>query len=109
MDSFPEYLDIFVPCVGGRYVIGALPYQIQKEQKKKAINQALADYLAMHILSVCVRYKQDFWGSIINGEESGVLGLINLYITVITRRFPNIILDNLTGEAFEYGSPGRLT
>jgi len=66
------------------------------------------DYIAMFILSICVRYKQDFWGSITTGDKTGVLGLIKLYINAVKRRYPNFFLNYITGENYEYGSPGYL-
>ena len=62
----------------------------------------------MYVLSDCVRYQQELWGSIVEGRQSGILGIIDLLISVSKRRFPNFILDRLYGETFEYGSPGRL-
>jgi hypothetical protein len=62
----------------------------------------------MYILSDCVRYQQDLWGSIVQGKTTGALGLVDLFIAVSKRRYPNLILDQLFGERFEYGSPGRL-
>ena len=108
LSDYPNYIDLFEPFVGGRYVVGCLEYKVNNTNKKQVINQALADYIAMFILSMCVRYKQDFWGSVVNGEKSGILGLIELYISVIKRRYPNIILDLLVGEKFRYGGPAYL-
>ena len=62
----------------------------------------------MYILSMCVRYKQDFWGEIIQGEKNGIIGLIELYLSVVKRRFPNSILNLLFGYEFSYGSPSSL-
>ena len=108
LSDYPNYIDRFQPVVGGDYVVGYLEYDVNNTNKKHVINQALADYIAMYILSLCVRYKQDFWGSVVNGEKTGILGLIELYISVIKRRYPNIILDLLVGEKFRYGSPAYL-
>jgi len=72
------------------------------------VDPSVVDYIAFYILSSCVRYKQDLWGTVIQGQESGVLGLIELYLSIATRRFPNIILNNLFGEKFSYGTPGYL-
>lgn len=103
----PDYFSLFNPLVGGQYVVSGLNYKCNDESKNKVISQVSLDYLAMFILSICVRYKQDFWGLIINGEKSGILGLVELYISVVKRRYPNFILNLLVGENFDYGSPAR--
>lgn len=108
MTGFPDYMSIYEAIVGGKYIVGGVQYQYNENNKKISLNQASTDYIGMFILSNCVRYKPDFWGSIIEGNNSGVLGLIELYINVIKRRYPNIILDNLFGEQFRYGTPSYL-
>lgn len=108
LSSCPDYLSIYEPFVGGKYAIGGLEYQINGQCKKRKISQMSIDYIAMFILSICVRYKQDFWGSITTGDKTGVLGLIKLYINVVKRRYPNFFLNYITGENYEYGSPGYL-
>ncbi len=107
LTNFPEYMGLYYPAVGGRYVIGGLKYRIGNTQFSEYLPPALVDYIAIFILSECVRYKQDLWGEVIEGKKSGAIGLIQLYISVIKRRFPNLILNELFGEAFEYGSPSR--
>lgn len=103
----PEYYSLFNPLIGGQYAISGLPYEIEACNKKQVISQVAADYLAMFILSICVRYKQDFWGDVIIGKKNGSLGLVELYINIVKRRYPNFILNLLVGENFEYGSPAR--
>lgn len=105
---FPEYVGIYHSLVGSRYIVGGIKYELDSSILKRYTNPAIIDYIAVFILSTCVRYKQDFWGSIVSGEKSGVLGLIELYISTVKRRFPNIILDMLFREEFRYGSPGYL-
>jgi hypothetical protein len=103
-DLIKEYL----PVVGGKYVVGGLLYACQGSPSSRYLTPPLADYIAMYILSDCVRYQQDLWGSIVQGKTTGALGLVDLFIAVSKRRYPNLILDQLFGERFEYGSPGRL-
>jgi hypothetical protein len=107
LKAFPDYLGIYCAVVGGRYIVGGLPYKVGNSQYKRYVDPLITDYVALYILSSCVRYKQDFWGSVLQGEKSGVLGLIELYLSVVRRRFPNLILDELFGQEFEYGVPGR--
>lgn len=106
--KFPDYLGLYYPPVGGRYIVGALKCRVGPVSLDRYVSPPIADYIALYILGMCVRYKQEFWGSIIQGEKSGVLGLIELYLSVVKRRFPNSVLDCLFGYEFSYGSPGRL-
>jgi hypothetical protein len=106
--KFPEYFGLYYPPVGGKYIVGGLKYRIGSDFFSRYVDQVVADYFGFYILSMCVRYQQDFWGKIIQGEKSGVIGLVELYISVVKRRFPNYVLDSLFGQKFEYGTPARL-
>lgn len=107
--SIPDYFGIYEPIAGGQYIIGGLNYEEDKNQKSKYISLELCDYINMFILSDCVRYKQEFWGKIVQGEIDGVLGLVNLSISVARIRFPNFILRELLNEKVAYGQAGRWT
>ena len=73
------------------------------------LHPCIADYLGMFILSNTVRYKQEFWGKLINGETAGTVGLVNLFLENVKLRFPIFILENLFGERFEYGAAARIS
>jgi hypothetical protein len=107
ISKFPEYCGLYYPPVGGKYIVGGLRYRTNSNYFSRYIDQMVADYFGFFMLSMCVRYKQDFWGEIIQGEKSGVIGLVNLYLSTVKRRFPNAILDRIFGERFEYGTPAR--
>jgi YaaC-like Protein len=104
----PEYFRAYAPVVGGRYIVGSLPFILDGARDTCYLSPPVSDYISMYILSDCVRYQQELWGSVVQGKKTGVLGMIDLLIAVSKRRFPNLILDQLYGETFEYGSPGRL-
>jgi hypothetical protein len=104
----PGYFKRYVGVVGGKYLVGTPPIFSDGTPMKLWISPPLSDYITMFILSDCVRYKQDFWGEVVQGRETGILGLIDLLIAVSRRRFTNLILDHLFGEHFDYGAPGRL-
>jgi len=108
LKDFPDYLGLYNSVVGGRYIVGGLRYRLGSKNYVRYVNPSVVDYIAFYILSNCVRYKQDLWGTAIQGQESGVLGLIELYLSIATRRFPNTILNNLFGEKFNYGTPSYL-
>lgn len=96
------------PEVGGRYIVGGLVYTCNGNVSRRYVSPPLADYILMYIMSDCVRYQQQLWGGIVEGKTTGALGLVDLFISVAKRRYPNIILNSLYGESFSYGSPGRL-
>ena len=90
------------PAEGGEYLVGALPYYVDGNLERRYLYPPLSDYIGMFVLSDCVRYRQDLWRGVVQGRETGVLGLIELFIDVSRRRFPNLILDQLFKEPFEY-------
>ena len=93
---------LYNPVAGGEYLVGALPYSLNGNSGQRYLYPPLSDYIGMFILSDCVRYKQDLWRAVVQGRETGVLGLIELFIDISRRRFPNLILDQLFKEPFEY-------
>lgn len=105
--SFPHNIGIFSPIPGGRYLIGGINYEENGNIISRYIAPELCDYVNMFILSNCVRYKQEFWGKIVQGETEGSLGLINLCISTARMRFPNFILSRLLNEEMEYGTASR--
>lgn len=105
----PTYFRRYAAPIGGRYLVGALPVLLDGLPSKHYVSPPVSDYIAMFILADCVRYKQDLWGEVVQGRETGILGLIELLIAVSRRRFPSMVLDSLFGEHFDYGSPGRIS
>jgi hypothetical protein len=101
MEQHPDYFRYYAAAVGGRYLVGALPMLSNAIPKGLYLSPPLSDYISMFILSDCVRYKQDLWGEVVQGRETGILGLVDLLIAVSKRRFPNLILDYLFGEHFD--------
>lgn len=108
LKAFPDYMGIYYPPVGGRYVIRGLKFKQDTVFSARYVDPVVVDYVAMYILSMCVRYKQELWGEVIEGEKSGIASLIELYTSVSKRRFPNAILNHLFGCSFQYGSPAHL-
>jgi hypothetical protein len=55
----------------------------------------------MYILSDCVRYQQELWGNVVQGRETGILGVIELAIAIAKhylgckQRFRNAVNDNI--------------
>ena len=104
----PEYMQIYYPIPGGRYLVSGVYIEKNGQPQKLCIPQELCDYIAMFILGDIVRYKQEFWGQVITGEKDGSISLINLFVSIAKNRFPNFILNQIFNEEFTYGSAGRL-
>jgi hypothetical protein len=108
LTSSPSKLDFFTPYVGGRYIVRGLEHEVNGFLHFQNCHPAAVDFIGLFTLSMCVRYKQLLWRSVVEGEESGTLGIILPYIQTVKRRYPNYILDHLTGEKHDYGAPGRM-
>jgi hypothetical protein len=106
--SWPEYMGKYESPLGGRYLIGCLPTELEGRRGQSYVSPPVAEYMLVFLLSDCVRYRQEFWGRVVSGEQTGILGLINLVLSQTIRQFPNLILDQLFGELFTYGSPAYL-
>ncbi|MDH3359645.1 MAG: hypothetical protein OEL55_02135, partial [Desulfobulbaceae bacterium] len=108
LENLPEYMGIYLPTPGGKFLVSGLEYINDGEFHRKYICPEICDYIGMFILGDIVRYKQEFWGQTVNGEKDGSIALINLFVSIARNRFPNFILDNLFAEKFSYGSAARL-
>ena len=106
--AFPSELGFHIPYVGGRYIVRGVEFEFNGTQHVNNCHPAAIDFVGLYILSMCVRYKQVLWRSLVEGDESGILGIVFPYFQTVKRRYPNLILDHLTGEQHEYGAPGRM-
>ena len=106
--AMPPYMGVYHSPVGGRYIIGGLPSRLGGVTEKRYVFPACAEYMLIFLLSDCVRYRQEFWSRIISGEQTGVLGIVDMAVAHTVRHFPNFILDRLFGQKFTYGTPAYL-
>lgn len=108
LNIFPEYMGIYYPIPGGRFLVSGLEYTHDNNFNRKYICPEICDYIGMFILGDIVRYKQEFWGQTISGEREGAIALVNLFVSIARNRFPNFILNKIFHEPFSYGSAGRM-
>jgi hypothetical protein len=94
--------------VGGRYVVGALDWEIDGNVKNILLSQSVIDYVAVYILSNCARYKQEYWQDLISGKEKGIIGILQIFIDRVKMRFPLTIMEAIWNEDFYFGSPAYL-
>jgi hypothetical protein len=89
------------------YLVAGTEYEHNEKMFNKFISPAINDYAGMFILSNCVRYKQDLWGKIVDGEAGGSLGVINMFISTAKIRFSTFVLSELLNEKIEFGTTAR--
>ena len=51
------------------------------------------------------RYHPKIWADAIKGQESGDIYVIQNFLEVTARKFPNLILDELRNRQFFFGTP----
>jgi len=62
-------------------------------------------YMIMFVLGMLCRYETERWGEMILTFSSHDTFLINEFLNVSMRKFPNLILDELTGEQTIFYTP----
>ena len=108
IDPFQRHFGYYWVKSGGQFFIGGVTFNSSQGKDSCYLSPEVSDYVVMFMLSTCVRYKQEFWGDILEGRKSGSVALLQRFISVSRRRFPNFILDKLFGEKFDYGIAGRM-
>ncbi|WP_367757541.1 YaaC family protein [Ammoniphilus sp. 3BR4] len=64
------------------------------------IPEMLSHYMLMYILGMLCRYETELWGEIIFSFTSGEMFIINEFLNISQRKFPNMILNLLFNERF---------
>lgn len=108
LDPFDRHFGCYWVKSGGRFFVGGVNVNTPQGKDNWYLSPEVSDYAVMFILSTCVRYKQEFWGDILEGRKSGTVALLQRFVSVSRRRFPNFILDKIFGEEFDYGVAGRM-
>lgn len=103
----PESFRICESIQSREFLVAAARCEYDDNISKIFISPQLADYIRMFILSNCVRYKPDLWGKIVQGENEGSIGIVNLFISNARIAFPTFILSQLVNEKTEYGVSAR--
>ena len=104
-----DFLYAYKSVFGGRYFVLNTTCDNEKGETKVLLNQLLTDYIILFILSNLVRYHQDKWNQVLNGGYNSIVSVLKIYIEIVKRRFPNMILNELFHEDFIYGSPSYLS
>lgn len=112
-DLFDEFLGIRYP-----YLLKNTPFEyplqkslngeiyftlpIEFEKKAYAIPGACAHFIVMHCMGMLVRYEPAKWLQIVSGKLSSEINLLNRFIEVSERKFPNMILNGLLGKELQF-------
>jgi hypothetical protein len=62
-------------------------------------------FLIMFMLGMTARYHPKIWADAIKGQESGDIYIIQNFLDVTARKFPNLILNELRNRQFFFGTP----
>jgi hypothetical protein len=62
-------------------------------------------FLIMYLLGMTARYHPKVWSDSIKGQETGDIYVIQNFIDITTRKFPNLILNELRNRQFFFGTP----
>lgn len=84
--------------VGERY----LPIPYSKRKGNIFLPQFLMMYLGLFILGTLSRYHPVIWDSFIRNDTSGKKNLINNFLLITERYFPNLILNTILGERVQF-------
>lgn len=66
-------------------------------------------FAGLFILSQVVRYKPSLWQSVLRGDKSGVVTLVEQFCGYAQRRLPHDALTLIWNEEFTFGSPAYLS
>jgi hypothetical protein len=105
---FTDRFGYYQVLSGGYFLVDGLRFMSDGVDFRKYLRPEICDYIGMFILSTCVRYKQEFWSELLEGRKSGSAALVQRFVHVSRRRYPNFILDSMFGEHFDYGIAGRM-
>lgn len=67
-----------------------------------AVPEASAHFIVMYCLGMLVRYEPEKWLQIVSGKLSSEINLINRFVEISKRKFPNIILNGLLGKEVQF-------
>lgn len=82
---------------------------VEKNGRFLILPEMSAHYLIMFLLGMLSRYQPQEWGRTIKGEVSGEIYLVQKFLEVTKRKFPNLILNNLHNRDFVFLGPALKT
>jgi len=78
-------------------------YYLRKiTDNKDILPDILIDYMLMYNLGMLCRYETELWGEIVFSFTSEDMYIINEFVTLTMRKFPNLIINELFNEFFVF-------
>ena len=83
-------------------------HQVSIREMNLRIPALTSHFLAMFYLGSLARYRPKDWGEITRGDSSREIYVIRKFLYASARRFPNVLLNELTGKSYLFYTPARL-
>ena len=99
----PQAEDPVIRAVSGEEYL-VLP--LKRDESNVSVPELSAHFLIMYLLGMLSRYQPEEWGEIIKGEETGEIYIVRKFLETTTRKFPNLVLNELRNRNFVFLSPG---
>jgi hypothetical protein len=100
--NHPDYLHVFDCPNGFSNPLFPQDYKgshyLYMEENKSLLPEVIVHYLLMYNLGMLCRYETELWGEIIFSFSSSDMFMVNEFINVAMRKFPNLILNMLFDE-----------
>jgi hypothetical protein len=78
---------------------------LRKNMQIVDVPEMSSHFLIMFLLGMLSRYDPKEWGRVIKAEESGEIYVVQKFLEVTKRKFPNLILNELQNRDFVFISP----
>jgi hypothetical protein len=78
---------------------------LRRDNKNLILPEMSVHFLIMYLLGMISRYHLTEWGETAEGEKSGEIYIIEKFLEITTRKFPNLILNKLWNQDFVFVSP----
>lgn len=84
---------------------GYLVLPLKRHNKSVFLPEMSVHFMAMYLLGMLSRYFLKEWGKTIKGEKSGEIYIVQKFLEITTRKFPNLILNKLWNRDFVFVGP----
>ena len=108
----PEYTNQYIilhrkiksPEIGTYSLFGQKHLQMahSKKGQKSTPNQVIIMFMSMFSLGFLSRYHPEFWNSFVRSDETGELLLVEKFIAVCQRYFPNLVLNEIQKSRLQF-------
>ena len=84
--------------------------QLQNNKNGRLVALAVAQYhfIALRVLGFLARYAPQLWGPFVRSDATGERNLVERFVRISRRSFPNMVLNIIQGETIRFLSPGAM-